>query len=51
MNSERKQMLNDLKEKVNSREVSLQRASDLSRKINSSFDFYNKEEEIKRRHM
>ena len=42
---------NEIKEKVKAREVSLQRASDLSAKINSSFDFYNKEEEIKRRHM
>ena len=51
MDLERQQMLNDLKEKVKSGELSLAQASELSAKINSSFGFYDKEEEIKGRHM
>ena len=51
MDSERQQMLDQLKEKVKSGELSLAQASELSAKINSSFGFYDKEEEIKGRHM
>jgi len=51
MDLERQQMLDQLKEKVKSGELSLVQASELSAKINSSFGFYDKEEEIKGRHM
>ena len=51
MDLERQQMLDQLKEKVKSGELSLAQASELSAKINSSFGFYDKEEEIKGRHM
>ena len=51
MASEKLQMLSELKEKVKNGEISLAQASELSAKINSSFDFYGKEEEIQGRHM
>ena len=51
MASEKLQMLSELKEKVKNGEISLAQASELSAKINSSFDFYGKEEKIQGRHM
>ena len=51
MSLEKQQMLDQLKEKVKSGELSLAQASEMSAKINSSFDFYGREEEIKGRHM
>ena len=50
MASEKRQMLSELKEKVRNGEITLAQASELSAKINSSFDFYGKEEEIQVRH-
>ena len=51
MNLEKEQMLNDLKEKVRNGEITLQQASLLSSNINTSFDFYDKQEEIKDRYL
>ena len=51
MSLEKQQMLEQLKEKVRNGEITLSQASELSAKINSSFDFYGKEEEIQGRHM
>ena len=51
MLAERQQMLNELKGKVKNGEITLAQASELSAKIGTSFDFYNKEEEIKGRHL
>ena len=51
MSLEKQQMLDQLKEKVRNGEITLAQASELSAKINSSFDFYGKEEEIRGRHM
>lgn len=51
MSLEKQQILDQLKEKVRNDEINLAQASELSSKINSSFDFYGKEEEIQGRHM
>lgn len=51
MLAEKQQMLNELKEKVKNGEITLAQASELSAKIGTSFDFYNKEEEIQGRHL
>jgi len=51
MDIEKKQMLDTLKLKVRNGEISLAQASEMLKKINLSFDFYDKEEEIKRRHL
>lgn len=50
MNLEKQQMLDKLKEKVKNREITLAQASELSAKINLSFDYYGKEEEIQGRY-
>jgi len=51
MSLEKQQMLDQLKEKVKNGEITLAQASELLAKINLSFDFYGKEEEIQGRHM
>lgn len=51
MNLEKQQLLHQLKEKVRNGELTLAQASELATKINLSFDFYNKEEEIQGRHL
>jgi hypothetical protein len=51
MSLEKQQMFELLKEKVRNGEITLSQASELTTKINSSFDFYGKEEEIQGRHM
>lgn len=51
MNLEKEQMLKELKEKVRTGEITLARASELSSKINTSYDFYDKEREIEGRHL
>lgn len=51
MGFEKQQMLEQLKEKVRNGEITLAQASELSARINSSFDFYGREEEVKGRHM
>lgn len=51
MLAERQQMLDELKGKVKNGEITLSQASELSAKIGTSFDFYNKEEEIKEKYL
>lgn len=50
MTLDKQEMLSDLKQRVMNGEISLEQASELSAKINSSFDFYNQEREIEQRH-
>jgi len=51
MSLEKQQMIDKLKEKVKNGEIDLAQASELFTQINLSFNFYDKEEEIKGRHM
>ena len=46
LENEKFQMLSDLREKVKNGEISLAEASNLNSRINSSYNFYNQEEEI-----
>ena len=50
MSLDKQEMLNTLKQRVMNGEISLEKASELSAKINSSYDFYNQEKEIEERH-
>ena len=47
---DKQDMLSNLKQKVMNGEISLEQASELSSKINSSFDFYFQEKQIEERH-
>lgn len=50
MSTDKQEMLNNLKQRVMNGEISLEQASELSAKINSSFGFYDQEKEIEERH-
>ena len=50
MDLDKQDMLSTLKQRVMNGEISLEQASELSSKINSSFDFYSQEKQIEERH-
>ena len=47
---DKQEMLNNLKQRVMNGEISLEQASELSAQINSSYNFYQEENEIENRH-